>query len=74
MVKHRGRQTQGARQRPYLVPRRLALPPHPLPVAGVSIPCPALQDFQQNEELLWEAAEGGWRAGLDVRAGGVEGA
>lgn len=33
----------------------------------------ALQDSQQNEELLWKAAERGWRAGLDVRARGMEG-
>lgn len=27
-----------------------------------------LQNFQHNEMLLWEAAEGGWSAGMDVRA------
>lgn len=55
MVKHRGRQTQGARQRHYLVPYL------PIPYLWQESPfhAPALQDFQQNEELLWKAAEGG---------------
>ena len=33
----------------------------------------ALQNFQHNEMLLWEAAEGARSAGMDVRAHGEEG-
>lgn len=59
IVKHRGRQTQGARQRCYLVPRSWTYLPIPYLWQESPSHAPALQDFQQNEELLWKAAERG---------------